>query len=57
MLHVIAEVDSNEDHSQKASGPHELLSSDGSLSGESKIGAALAKPAVCSSRVSEIARC
>jgi hypothetical protein len=50
-------VDSNEDHSQKASGPHELLSSDGSLSGESKIGAALAKPAVCSARVSEIARC
>jgi hypothetical protein len=32
MLHAIAEVDSNEDNSQKASGPKELLSSDGSLS-------------------------
>ena len=33
MLHAIAEVDSNEDHSQKQSAP-ELLSSDGSLSGK-----------------------
>jgi hypothetical protein len=32
MLHAIAEVDSNEDHSQKAGG--NLLSSNGSLSGE-----------------------
>ena len=32
MLHAIEEVDSNEDHSQKASAPHELLSSGGSLS-------------------------
>jgi hypothetical protein len=33
MLHAIAEVDSNEDNSQKQSAP-DLLSSDGSLSGE-----------------------
>lgn len=32
-LHAIAEVDSNEDNSQKASGPNDILSSDGSLSG------------------------
>jgi hypothetical protein len=33
MLHAIAEVDSNEDHSLRQSAPQEL-SSDGSLSGE-----------------------
>jgi len=32
-LHAIAEVDSNEDHSQRQSAPQEL-SSDGSLSGK-----------------------